>query len=485
MFEQTSGILVWHIRFFSEFPKKCINQNHITDKNITPRGYGFKFDSNKSWGTPTLIRHQDIELSAKNHALEEAKIIYLEQPPPKVIDYCMHGMITYRVISDVHWADVQTDIKTNPSRFLYLPEGNQLYPKRPINEFMVTHESRMRFLLENVADLTGGVTTFIVGHEQAEFRIDDKVLHSLVKIPLAYEGMKEGQCKTVRLREEDPGMFKVFQKFIYTLEVSDHDLKEYALLLFKFAHMYEIFMLRYICEYYICWRIQNTVVSPGIAVILQEACVHDAPALKKACFQMIYTYGTAFLSSPEFDNLPQQIAIELLRFFATQREVHMPEVLKQPIPDKGESNLPDPSSARKEPPPQPLPQQPGVLSPAQRAQLARLQIEQQQPPPVQQQQPPPIHAPQPLPLPPPVQQQQLPPPAPPPLQQPPVQPDPLPAPPPQQQLQDPIVDAELPPSVDAELPPDRRRRREPSARDRSLNKRHSNSHPSSRVSAHA
>ena len=59
---------------------------------------------------------------------------------------------------------------------------------------------------------------------------------------------------------------------------------------------------------------------------LELADTNNITTLKKACFGAIFAYGQHLLSDPNFDELPQRLAVEMLRDFATRRNSHMPGV---------------------------------------------------------------------------------------------------------------------------------------------------------------
>ena len=69
---------------------------------------------------------------------------------------------------------------------------------------------------------------------------------------------------------------------------------------------------------------QNYPVSMDIWKTLELADTHNIGTVKQACFGAIFAYGQHILSNPRFDELPQKLAVEMLRDFATRRNNHMP-----------------------------------------------------------------------------------------------------------------------------------------------------------------
>lgn len=343
--------MAWNFKFFRDFNTRSL----IADATIRSETYGFKFVNDDGWGSNIFIKHSNLARFAKDHANRESQTVYIDGERPQSIDYTIQGILTYRVIPDPQCGDMTheaqnfvCEVKNFPWRFLYLTEEKQHYPAKPA---MLTQESRMANLLASAADSTGGVTTFRVGPSETEFKVDDRLLTSVFKVPIAHEQMREGSTKIVMLPEENPAVFKIVQTFVFTLDVPTSDMKKYVFELLQFSDKYACEMLHWKCEYYLCWRVQNTHIKVEMAEILTAAVNHNANTLKLACFHFLYTYGTKFMSSEEFDDLPQKTAVELVRFFASQRESHMPEVKRQKIRDEKEPGFVPP------PPRQPLPQQ--------------------------------------------------------------------------------------------------------------------------------
>jgi hypothetical protein len=362
------------------------------------RCFAYAFIKNHGWGSPLFAKYSEIEEDAKRYKSEQEKIVYVDEGlKPTHITYKISGTITYRLIPGYIWSDVSKDMIEKPAHYLYLTEDDQLYPEKPA---MITLKSRAEYILSNPIDSIGCFTTFIVGESETVFRVDDICIKQLIEVPLAYEGMSEGSSKTVKLPCDDVESFKVLHRFLVTLEVSQSDMQDNVYCLMEFANKYQIKMLHYMCEYYLCWRVQNTYVDVNISETLKVSVECNALTLKKACYEVIYTYGLTLLSAPDFDFLAEDgTALEMLRYFAMKRESHMPELSSKKIPEKKE-----PKRISGPPPPQPA-----LQSQPEPQQIQQQQPQPQQPQPQPQQVVQPLHLqPQPQPQPPP---QQLPPPS--------------------------------------------------------------------------
>ena len=309
--------MIWNIKF-----DKVFHAGPELYNRFTQRSFGFNFfQDDMVRGVHQVSRFSDIERDALNQLSEHPDF-----------DYAIRGLITYRVVSEKDWSDRNEDMCSNPSRYLYLTEDGQRYPEPPA---MVTHESRMADFLARSAEATAGFTTFRVGAKKTEFRVDDNLLQSVVKVPLLHEWTIEGAPKTVKLLYDDAIDFKVFHEFIHTLKVSDQDLSKHASHLLMFATKYQIEMLHYICEYYLCWCIQNfhSYDPDEITAVLRDAFAYGADTLKVVCFEFIHSRGLGFMPHEQLSLLPREALIELILFSATKRETHMPELSRKRLSD--------------------------------------------------------------------------------------------------------------------------------------------------------
>jgi hypothetical protein len=109
---------------------------------------------------------------------------------------------------------------------------------------------------------------------------------------------------------------------------------------------------------------QNTPANTDIASTLAIAADTNATVLKKACFETIFNFGQHFIADPAFDDLPRELAIEMLRHFAACREDHMPS-LKEKVPPALPRALPAPVV-----PPAAPPQAPPEAPPPKKKQAA-------------------------------------------------------------------------------------------------------------------
>jgi hypothetical protein len=210
------------------------------------------------WGYPNMIEFADVVQAADAYRVEQGKVIYVpSEEAPAFHTYTITGTVTFRIVEQWDFIKLNIDMTVYPRRYLYLTRKLDHYPVKPI---MVTHESRAQAMLEAAPSLVGEprIVTFLVGPAGATVKFDVHMdfLNSLIRIPLVREGMKEGLSSTVSLPEDNPASIRVFVKFIYTLQVSDSDMRVHGLDLFSLSDRYDIPTLRYMVEWYHCWRVQ-------------------------------------------------------------------------------------------------------------------------------------------------------------------------------------------------------------------------------------
>ena len=134
---------------------------------------------------------------------------------------------------------------------------------------MLTHEARMGALLASASADDEKVYTFIIGPSQTKINVHASIMRSMLQVPLLNDSMAEAASKTVTLPDDDAVSFEVFVKFMYKLEVSENDMWQHCYGLLRLSNKYCIEMLHYMCEWYLCWRVQVRAMrrAPGITAL--------------------------------------------------------------------------------------------------------------------------------------------------------------------------------------------------------------------------
>lgn len=68
--------------------------------------------------------------------------------------------------------------------------------------------------------------------------------------------MAESARGYVELPEDDPELFTILARYIFTMRVGCLNLRSNAMGLLGLANKYDVPSLHYICESYLCWKVQ-------------------------------------------------------------------------------------------------------------------------------------------------------------------------------------------------------------------------------------
>ena len=213
--------------------------------------------ANTGWGSLKMLDLNDIrKQAAQFRAKKHGEAVYVPEESRPYNQYSIRGVITIRFFSAEEWAELGEEFISNPARYLYMEAANggrKFYPERPI---MLTHEARMGALLASASADDEKVYTFIIGPSQTKINVHASIMRSMLQVPLLNDSMAEAASKTVTLPDDDAVSFEVFVKFLYKLEVSENDMWQHCYGLLRLANKYCIEMLHYMCEWYLCWRVQ-------------------------------------------------------------------------------------------------------------------------------------------------------------------------------------------------------------------------------------
>jgi hypothetical protein len=215
-----------------------------------------KYIGTDGWGVNKMFTVDELSAASIDYKLKKNReIIYV---PPALAPYhpfILSGIATIRTVSAEEWAANTDDMMKSPTPYLYISTTkSNHYPEKPL---MLTHEMRMQNMLGGVSEADNGVYTLLIGPGEVRFEVHANVLNTLVTdVQILNRMFTEGKDRTVRLPEDDPGTIRVFIKFIYTLEVSDEDMDKYSVKLLQLADKFFVQMLHYLCEWYLCWKVQ-------------------------------------------------------------------------------------------------------------------------------------------------------------------------------------------------------------------------------------
>jgi hypothetical protein len=219
-------------------------------------------DDSSGWGFSSLLSVKKVKKDAlefqEKAAMKQGDVIYVPEELRPTQKFIIHGVITVRFVNADDWRDHYDDMKQFPEVYLYMHvksfvTGNRIYPQKPR---MMTQKERMDRMLSQASSADEGIYTFLVGPQQVAMTAHANIVNSLLSVPLLNAGMVEGSTKTVRLPEEDEFSFRIFLKYLYTLEVSEVDMWDHSYRLLGLANKYNIEMLHYMCEWYLCWNVQ-------------------------------------------------------------------------------------------------------------------------------------------------------------------------------------------------------------------------------------
>ncbi len=212
-----------------------------------------------------MLLLSDIKKQAEQfRAKKKADVVYIPEESRPFHEFHARGVLTVRYVNGDDWKKVGEDMVANPDAYLYLDEwsvagSRKLYPKKPK---MLTHKDRMEALFESVSADDEKVYTFVVGQEQTKFKVHSSIVKSMLQVPLLNDHMMEAVSKTVILPDDSVAPFEVFVKFLYKLEVSEKDMWKHCYGLLRLANKYCVEMLHFMCEWYLCWRVQVVIVTP-------------------------------------------------------------------------------------------------------------------------------------------------------------------------------------------------------------------------------
>jgi hypothetical protein len=188
--------------------------------------------------------------------MKDSNIIYIPPESKPYQKYTIHGVLTVRCVAPDIWKDRKADIAERPAVYLYLDTGlfpsySRVYPEK---QRIITLKEKMASMHDNVSDEDNGKYKFIV--DGTEILVHSNIVNSAMEAPLTDTGMSESAKKTVVLQEEKVEPFKVFVRFLYTLDVHETDMWIHAVDLLRLADKFVEKMLHYMCEWYLCWYIQ-------------------------------------------------------------------------------------------------------------------------------------------------------------------------------------------------------------------------------------
>ena len=279
------------------------------------------------WGIVNMFKVDDA-IAAEGKFQAEQRLIHYIPPElrPAHIPFKLNGRLTVRFVDDETWAKHSERMMLYPSMYLYLnhDQSSSIYPSPPAERLSL--ERCMARMLEH-ADSDQGVVTFIVGPDAVSIQVNSCIVQSRIGVPLLREGLAEAAAKEIRFPHVDVRIFRVFLRYLYTQQLSDADLRAYPAQLLALADQYSVPDLYYKMEHYLCWITQAFPASADVIGNLKTAELHNAAALKKACFATLFTYGRSFLvEDSAIEALSHATLVEMLRDFAQRRVDHVPEL---------------------------------------------------------------------------------------------------------------------------------------------------------------
>lgn len=189
---------------------------------------------------------------------DDEHVIYVPEESRPNTRFLIRGVLTVRFVSASEWETFSKDMRAYPRRFLYMKTSSviSIEHRYPVKPKMITHQERMADLLRLASSEDEVIFTFIVGPSKTRFTVHAGIVKLTLPVPLLNGEMMEGRQKTVVLPDDCAETFDVFVKFIYNLEVKETDMWKHAAGLLRLANKYGVEMLHYMCEWYLCWRVQ-------------------------------------------------------------------------------------------------------------------------------------------------------------------------------------------------------------------------------------
>jgi hypothetical protein len=303
-----------------------------------------------SWGNANLFQTYSLQARADLNKKVASEIIYIDGAPEH--SYRLKGRLTVRFFSHAEWMKSSDQIIERPLNFLCISgDPSMEFPLKPAHFIqprkpeILTLEESMLEMLKQADPEALDVCKFIVGPSNVEIHAHLSMVKATVPVPWFREGgMKEGNTREVSLPDIDPDVFNVFLIFVYTKTVSDINLNKHAENLLVLSDRLQVPVLRYKCEYFLCWKVQvrriiffvqaiaisnhrmpqNFKPKVDIFALLTLADDHNAKNLKQACFQSIFLHGQGLLELKEYESLSHTLIIEMTREFAERRLSYMP-----------------------------------------------------------------------------------------------------------------------------------------------------------------
>ncbi len=303
--------VVYNMTIFPSTPDQPVGNSKSLAKKLTESG----------WGFVNMIKIEDAIAAEKKFQAEQSLIHYIPaELRPSYIPFKIHGRLTIRFVDDETWEKHGESMTLHPAMYLYLDSRAGIYPSPPAERLSL--ESCMAKMLEQV-DADQGIVTFKVGPDAVSIQVNSCIVQSRIGVPLLREGLAEAASKEIRLPHVEVRIFRIFIHYIYTHQLSDHDLRAFPTQLLALADQYNVPDLFYKMEHYLCWITQAYPASADVINTLKTAELHNAVALKKACFTTIFTYCRHLLADPAVEALSHKTVVELLRDFAQR---HTPEL---------------------------------------------------------------------------------------------------------------------------------------------------------------
>ena len=302
-----------------------------------------------SWGSANLFQTHSLQARANLNRKVASEIIYIDGAPES--SFRIKGRLTVRFFSYTEWRKSSEQIIDKPLNFLCISGDHTLeFPLKsahfiqPSKPEIPTLEESMLKMLKQVDPEELDVCKFIVGPRNVEIHAHVSMIKATVPVSWFREGaMKEGNTREVSLPDIDPDVFNVFLVFVYTKTISDIDLNKHAASLLVLSDRLQMPVLRYKCEYFLCWKVQVTNVTyfikthiskphmlqnfqPNVDIfaLLTLADNHNAKNLKQACFQSIFLHGQGLIEHKEYESLSHTLIIEMTREFAERRLSYTP-----------------------------------------------------------------------------------------------------------------------------------------------------------------
>ena len=210
--------------------------------------------SPQGWGPSQLIALNRVHAEYAAFRKNQQEV---PEPYRPVDPFAIKVRLTIRFFDKETWRRKSELIMKSPATYLYLHNGKSMIPEvlPPPSRKKTTLESLMKRMLEN-AGSDHGVVTFKIGEDAVEIKANSCIIQSRIGVPLLRDGHREAADMEIILPHISVEVFKVFLQYLYTQQLSDADLKKYAMDLIVLADQYSVPDLYYHVEYYLCWVTQ-------------------------------------------------------------------------------------------------------------------------------------------------------------------------------------------------------------------------------------